>query len=66
MSKTTCKARGKCCKLIIDSGSTDNLVSTKMVDKLNLERKIHPNPYKVSLFQKGQQLLVDDKCQVKF
>ena len=26
--KTVCKVEGKCCKLIIDSGSTDNLVST--------------------------------------
>jgi len=26
--RTICKSRGKCCKLIIDSCSTDNLVST--------------------------------------
>jgi hypothetical protein len=26
--RTVCKSKGKCCKLIIDSGSTDNLVST--------------------------------------
>ncbi|WP_238336889.1 hypothetical protein, partial [Mannheimia haemolytica] len=32
--KTTCKSKGKCCKVIIDSGSIDNLVSTEMVDKL--------------------------------
>eukprot|EP00253_Pinus_taeda_P026966 PITA_26966 len=25
--RTVCKSRGKCCKLIIDSGSTDNLVA---------------------------------------
>ncbi len=31
--KTICKVEGKCCKLIIDSGSTDNLVSTEKVDK---------------------------------
>ena len=43
-----CKARGKCCKLIIDNGSTDNLVSTKMVDKVGLERITHPTPYRVS------------------
>ena len=28
--RTTCKSKGKCCKVIIDSGSTDNIVSTKM------------------------------------
>ena len=25
--RTMCKSQGKCCKLIIDNGSTDNLVS---------------------------------------
>ena len=44
--KTVCKAKGKCRKLIIDSGSTDNLVSTEMVDKLNLKRIVHPKPYR--------------------
>eukprot|EP00253_Pinus_taeda_P036264 PITA_36264 len=61
-----CKSRGKCCKLIIDSGSTDNLVSTKMVEKLELKRLKHPNPYRVSWLQKGHQLLVDEQCEVEF
>jgi hypothetical protein len=26
--RTMCKVKGKCCKMVIDSGSTDNLVST--------------------------------------
>lgn len=43
-----CKSHGKCCKLIIDSGSIDNLVTTKMVEKLGLKRLKHPTPYKVS------------------
>jgi hypothetical protein len=34
--KTVCKSRGKCCKIIIDIGSTTNLVSTEMVEKLGL------------------------------
>eukprot|EP00253_Pinus_taeda_P014990 PITA_14990 len=45
--RTTCKPKGKCCKVIIDSGSTDNLVSTEMVDKLGLVKTIHPTPYRV-------------------
>ena len=53
--KTVCKAEGKCCKLIIDSGSTDNLVSTEMVDKLNLRKTVHPEPYRVAWLQKGHQ-----------
>lgn len=46
--QTVCKSHGKCCKLIIDSGSMDNLVATEMVEKLGLKRMKHPTPYKVS------------------
>ena len=46
--RNICKSKGKCCKVIIDSGSTDNLVSTDMVDKLRLAKTLHPTPYKVS------------------
>jgi hypothetical protein len=51
--RKTCKMKDQVCKLIIDSGSTDNLVSTEMVKKLELETTSHPKPYKVSLLQKG-------------
>eukprot|EP00253_Pinus_taeda_P014423 PITA_14423 len=60
------KSHGKCCKLIIDSRSTDNLVATEMVEKLGLKRLKHPTPYKVSWLQKGHQLLVDEQCEVEF
>jgi hypothetical protein len=46
--RTTCKTKDRVCKVIIDSGSTDNLVSTEMVEKLELETTAHPRPYKVS------------------
>ena len=39
---TRCKCEDKCCDVIIDGGSTDNLVSEKMVTKLNLKRKKRP------------------------
>eukprot|EP00253_Pinus_taeda_P013925 PITA_13925 len=64
--RTVCKSHGKCCKVIIDSGSTDNLVATEMVEKLGLKRLKHPTPYKVSWLQKGHQLLVDEQCEVEF
>eukprot|EP00253_Pinus_taeda_P012339 PITA_12339 len=64
--RTVCKSKGKCCKLVIDSGSTDNLVSTEMVDKLKLERTVHPTPYKVSWLQKGHQIFVTEQCKVDF
>ena len=56
--RTMCKVKGKCCKMVIDSGSTKNLVSTEMVDKLSLKKNTHPVPYKVSWVHKGHQILV--------
>ena len=57
---TMCKVQGKCCQMIIDSGNTDNLFSTKVVEKLKLKTKKHPTPYKVSWHQRGHQLLVNE------
>ena len=51
--RTSCNTEDTVCKVIIDSGSTDNLVSTEMVEKLELETTAHPKPYKVSWLQKG-------------
>ena len=51
--QTTCKVQGKCCKAVIDSGKTDNLMSTEMVEKLNLKKVKHPTPYKVLWLHKG-------------
>jgi hypothetical protein len=63
--RTVCKSRGKCCKVVIDSGSTNNLVSIEMVEKLGLKRTMHPTPYKVSWLQKGHQVLVNEQCKVE-
>ena len=38
----------KVCKVIIDSGSCVNAISTNVVKSLNLPTVSHPNPYKVS------------------
>jgi hypothetical protein len=50
----------------VDSGSTDNLISTEMVEKLELETNRHPSPYKVSWLQKGHQVSVMKQCLVEF
>ena len=42
--RTVCKVQGKCCQMIIDSGSTDNLVSTEVVEKLKLNTMKYPTP----------------------
>jgi hypothetical protein len=46
--RMTYKTKGWKCKVIVDSGSIDNLVSTEMVENLELETTNHPSPYKVS------------------
>lgn len=51
--------------MIIESGSTNNLVSTKMVYKLGLVETTHPAPYKVSWLQKGHQIIVTEQCKVE-
>jgi hypothetical protein len=48
---TKCKIAGKCCNLIVDGGSTGNLVFTKVIQKLKLECKSHPTPYRVAWLQ---------------
>jgi hypothetical protein len=52
--------------VIIDSGRTDNIVSTEMVDKLGLETTEHPNPYKVSWLQKEHHVMVTKQFLVEF
>jgi hypothetical protein len=58
--------RDRVCKVIIDSGSIDNLVSTKMVEKLRLETITHLDLYRVSWLQKGHQVMVSKQCKVEF
>lgn len=42
--RTMFKAKGKCFKLIIDNGSTNNIVSTEMVDNMGFKKIPHPTP----------------------
>ncbi|KAE8668214.1 putative Quercetin 3-O-methyltransferase 1 [Hibiscus syriacus] len=43
---TTCTVADKVCKMIIDSGSCENVVSDEVVQKLQLKTDRHPKPYK--------------------
>jgi hypothetical protein len=63
--RTACKTKDKVWKVIIDSASTDNLVSTDMVEKLELNTTAHPRPYKVSWLQKGHQVTIIKQCLVE-
>jgi hypothetical protein len=52
--------------VIIDSGRTDNLVSTEMVEKIKLETTTHLSSYRVSWLKKGHQVMVSKQCKVEF
>lgn len=64
--KTYCVSFGKKCVLMIDSGSVENMVSKVMVDKLKLSCDCHLKPYKVSWFKKGGEVMVSQRCRIKF
>jgi hypothetical protein len=64
--RIACKTKDRVFKVIVDSGSMDNLVSTEMVENLELETVSHPSPYKVLWFQKGHQVTVTKQCLVEF
>jgi len=63
---TKCSSNGKVCDVIIDGGSCENVVSTTMVEKLNLKTEAHSHPYKLQLLQKGNDIQVTKKCLVQF
>ena len=63
---TTCKIKGKVCKLIVDSRSTDNIASREMVDKLKLQKIPHPYPYKASWLTREKKTLVNEQVWVEF
>jgi hypothetical protein len=49
----------------VDSGNTNNLIYTEMVEKLELETVVHPIPYRVSWLQKGHEVNVTKQCLVE-
>jgi hypothetical protein len=64
--RTSCKTKDRVCKVIVENGSIDNLVSTEIVEKMELETIEHPSPYRVSWLQKGHQVNVTKQCLFEF
>ncbi|XP_022875589.1 uncharacterized protein LOC111394033 [Olea europaea var. sylvestris] len=63
---TTCTVADKVCKLIIDSGSCENVVSEEVIEKLQLKMDCHPKPYKLSWLNKGSEVTIEKRCLVSF
>ncbi|XP_022149987.1 uncharacterized protein LOC111018269 [Momordica charantia] len=59
-----CTVNGKICNIIIDNGSTENVIFNKLVTPFNLKVSLHPSPYKVSWIKKGGKVMVNTICIV--
>jgi len=42
-----CTLHGKVCSVIIDGGSSANMISLSMIEKLGLQTMTHPYPYNI-------------------
>ncbi|KAH9679211.1 hypothetical protein KPL71_026032 [Citrus sinensis] len=62
--QTTCTIGGKVCRMVIDSGNWENVISEEAVTKLNLKTEPHQTPYKLAWLKKGNQVTVSKRCLV--
>jgi len=61
-----CLINNKTCSLIIDGGSCANVASTRVVDKLGLEKIPHAKPYKLSWLSENGEIKVDKQVLITF
>ena len=64
--RTRCTVNKRVCDIIIDSGSSENIVSKVMVTKLGLQTRKHPAPYKIGWIKRGIEVKVTEVCHIKF
>ena len=62
--RTHCSIQNKLCNLIVDNGSTENLVSHKLVEYLKLPTEPHVKPYSLGWVSKGPEAKVSRTCRV--
>ena len=61
-----CTIEGKVCKLIIDSGSSENVIAEDAVKKLSLQDEKHPTPYKLAWLNRTNDILITRRTMVAF
>lgn len=64
--RTRCTINNKVCNVIVDSGSSDNIVSASLVRALGLSTEKHPTPYKIGWIKKGVDTSVQAICRIPF
>lgn len=64
--QTRCTVAGKVCKMIIDSGSSENVIAADAVKKLQLKDEDHQQPYQLAWIQKNNELCVTRRALVSF
>ena len=57
---------GKVCRLVIDFGRCENVVSEKAIQKLGLAIEKYPNHYKLSWLEKDNEVTVSKRCLISF
>lgn len=62
--RTRGTVKGKLCDILVDGGSTDNLIARKTVDALKLPIIQHPQPYSVSWIDEANVKWVSEQCRV--
>ncbi|XP_031378379.1 uncharacterized protein LOC116193768 [Punica granatum] len=63
---TRCHVKDRVCGLIIDGGSTVNMASKLMVEKLGLSTQKHPRPYRLQWLNESGELKVTKQVLISF
>ncbi|WVZ02252.1 hypothetical protein V8G54_023058 [Vigna mungo] len=62
--RTRCKAFENTYSLIVDSGSSCNCCSSRMVEKLALTIIPHPKPYKIQWIKEDEEIIVKEQVSI--
>ena len=66
ISHARCLAKDQACGMMIDNGSSTNIVSTLLVEKLHQPTVKHPRPYKLQWFNERGEVRVTKRVLVTF